>query len=116
MKEKALAWLRKQMAQKLRSLHNAEKRPNVTQEELDNLREHIELINYTIMKLEDGDDTAPVVHGHWIYHVDDLFPTDSTQECSVCHEEEYMTLRHENYCPNCGTKMDGENNVPRQGY
>ena len=37
-------------------------------------------------------DVAPVRHGRWIYHPDDLFPADSTQECSLCHEEEYLTL------------------------
>ena len=52
-------------------------------------------------------DVAPVRHGRWIYHIDDLFPGDSTQECSCCHEEEYLTLYNENYCPNCGAKMDG---------
>ena len=52
-------------------------------------------------------DVAPVQHGMWIYHPDDLFPGESTQECSYCHEEEYVTLRNENYCPNCGAKMDG---------
>ena len=51
-------------------------------------------------------DVAPVRHGHWIYHMDNLFPNDSTQECSYCHEEESLTLHNENYCPNCGTKMD----------
>lgn len=51
-------------------------------------------------------DVAPVRHGHWIYHIDNLFPSDSTQECSYCHEEESLTLYNENYCPNCGTKMD----------
>ena len=53
-------------------------------------------------------DVATVRHGRWIYHPDDLFPGDSTQECSCCHEEEYLTLYNENYCPNCGAKMDGE--------
>ncbi len=52
MKEKALAWLRKQMVNKMQSLFNAEKRPGVTQEELDNLREHIEVINYSIAELD----------------------------------------------------------------
>ena len=53
-------------------------------------------------------DVAPVRHGHWIYHIDDLFPNDSTQECSYCHAEENLTLHNENYCPNCGAKMDEE--------
>ena len=52
-------------------------------------------------------DVAPVRHAHWIYNPDDLFPNESTQECSYCHEEESLTLRNENYCPNCGAKMDG---------
>lgn len=61
---------------------------------------------------DDGNliEIACVRHGRWIYHDDDLFPADSTQECSYCHEEEYMTLCNENYCPNCGAKMDGGKN------
>ena len=56
---------------------------------------------------------APTIEpkkGHWIYHPDDLFPTESTQECSVCHEEEFMSLCNENFCPNCGADMRGEEN------
>ena len=53
-------------------------------------------------------DAVEVVHGRWIRHPDDLFPAESTQECSVCHEHEFFTLLNENYCPNCGAKMDGE--------
>lgn len=51
---------------------------------------------------------APTVEqkcGHWIYHFDDLFPAESTQECSVCHEEEFMSICNENFCPNCGARM-----------
>lgn len=40
--------------------------------------------------------------------IDDLFPAEGTQECSNCHEEEHITLCNENYCPNCGCKMDLE--------
>ena len=51
-------------------------------------------------------DTVEVVHGYWIRHYDDIFPAESTQECSVCHEHEDMLLCNENYCPNCGARMD----------
>lgn len=51
-------------------------------------------------------DAEPVRHGHWINHFDDLFPEESTQECSVCHAEQMGTMLNDNYCPNCGAKMD----------
>lgn len=54
------------------------------------------------------DETDPVRHGHWINHFDDLFPEESTQECSVCHAEQMGTMLNDNYCPNCGAKMDEE--------
>ena len=44
--------------------------------------------------------------GEWINHFDDLFPEDSTIECSVCHEHQPMGI-DENYCPNCGARMKG---------
>ena len=44
--------------------------------------------------------------GHWIIHSDDLFPSESTQECSECHEHQPLDWRHsDNYCPNCGADM-----------
>ena len=52
-------------------------------------------------------DAKPVVHGHWIIHTDDLFPMESTMECSRCHEHESCTLNNDNVCPNCGAQMDG---------
>lgn len=54
-------------------------------------------------------DSIPTIEerkeGHWIKHIDDLFPADSTIECSVCHEEQYTTI-DDNFCPNCGAKME----------
>ena len=58
------------------------------------------------LKLQPKIDAVPVVHGHWIKHFDDLFPVESTQECSVCHEHESITILNDNFCPNCGAKMD----------
>ena len=51
-------------------------------------------------------DAVPVRHGHWINHYDDLFPEESTKECSVCHAEQMATMLNDNYCPNCGAKME----------
>lgn len=44
----------------------------------------------------------PVKHGRW-----DLIDACEPMRygCSVCHR---MVWHHENYCPNCGAKMDEE--------
>ena len=47
--------------------------------------------------------------GEWIIHFDDLFPEESSIECSVCHEEQPLGI-DDNYCPNCGAKMKGADN------
>lgn len=57
---------------------------------------------------ECAEDTEPVQHGYWIEHTSELFPADSTVECSVCHEHVSALLANLRYCPNCGAKMDGE--------
>ena len=44
-------------------------------------------------------DVAPVVHGRWKRYGKNL------GECSECGE--IVSVRN-NYCPNCGAKMDGE--------
>lgn len=46
-------------------------------------------------------------HGKWINHYDDLFPAESTIECSVCHEEQFCGI-DTNFCPNCGADMRGD--------
>ena len=45
--------------------------------------------------------------GKWIMHIDDLFPADSTMECSYCHEHQPIII-DDNFCPNCGADMRGE--------
>ena len=53
-------------------------------------------------------DVAPVRHGRWI-HTDLAAHWYGKDECSECtyHEYDRSDLSHFNYCPNCGTKMDG---------
>lgn len=43
--------------------------------------------------------------GKWIFHLDNLFPEESTQECSICHEEEFIKIQNDNFYPNCGADM-----------
>lgn len=45
--------------------------------------------------------------GEWIVHFDDLFPEESTEECSVCHAEQLINGNDDNFCPNCGARMKG---------
>lgn len=53
-------------------------------------------------------DVAPVVHGRWESH---LMPL--AYKCSVCGyrpSAKEWKFHKRNYCPNCGAKMDGEEN------
>ena len=43
--------------------------------------------------------------GKWIYHIDDLFPAESTKECDQCHAEQPLICDDE-FCPHCGAKME----------
>lgn len=47
-------------------------------------------------------DSVPIVHGEWM-----CVETDDEQFflCSICSNKEYW---ESNYCPNCGAKMDIE--------
>ena len=48
----------------------------------------------------DAADVAPVVHGRWLYHT--LIDGHIHAECSECHKIRII----DNFCPNCGAKMD----------
>ena len=54
-------------------------------------------------------DAVEVVHGRWEYNRG-AAPSEKSYYCSVCisGESDYGT---DNYCPNCGAKMDGDGNV-----
>lgn len=47
--------------------------------------------------------------GKWIMHISDIYPADSTMECNVCHAEQPLWC-DDNYCPNCGARMELEGN------
>ena len=57
---------------------------------------------YEAIQSEPAADVAPVVHGEWL-----CAETDDEQFflCSVCNDKKYW---ESNYCPNCGAKMDEE--------
>ena len=42
--------------------------------------------------------------GEWILHFDDIWPEESTIQCSLCREHQPMGI-DENFCPNCGADM-----------
>lgn len=58
-------------------------------------------------------DVEPVRHGRWV-RTDDDWNSLTTFQCTVCGEEfcfeidEDFELLNYNYCPNCGAKMDLE--------
>ena len=47
-------------------------------------------------------DVAPVRHGRWLHHT--MIDGHIHAECSECHKVRII----DNYCPNCGCKMDLE--------
>lgn len=57
-------------------------------------------------------EAEPVRYGRWI-HTDLAAHWHGKDECSECtyHEKDRSDLSHLNYCPNCGCKMQGENNA-----
>lgn len=55
-----------------------------------------------------AEDVAPMVHGTWRYDGEDWF-------CNRCNHNalgDFDTGKYDlsRFCPNCGTKMDGDNN------
>lgn len=53
-------------------------------------------------------DVRENVHGEWIKVYDkwgDIVTTVEGYKCSIC---DYFNTDNDNYCPNCGAKMDGE--------
>ena len=60
-------------------------------------------------------DVAEVRHGKWVdlNEIDMLF--ENTYECDYCNQTFVFEISPKecncNYCPNCGAKMDGDDNA-----
>ena len=64
----------------------------------------------TVIRIVKNQDTVdPVKHGHWI-NIDAKFENMYVaHQCSICKSE--FLGDASNFCPRCGAKMDGEQNV-----
>ena len=51
-------------------------------------------------------DVAPVRHGRWEWDTEDIYRCSNCAEKS--HVKEVMGHPEWDYCPNCGAKMDGD--------
>lgn len=59
---------------------------------------------YAIIEQFPAADVAPVQHGRWVNtHSDSEFV-----QCSLCKYPVYAAWNVTSYCPNCGAKMDKE--------
>jgi len=57
-------------------------------------------------------DVQPVRHGHWIHDGLDIPHGVDWMHCSECGKrDKYCPTTMTNYCPNCGARMDGEQNA-----
>jgi hypothetical protein len=71
-----------------------------------------ELVSIDLLKDFEQVDAVPVVRGKWVlvgtneHH----YETSVEEKCSLCgrYVYRYDTELQDNYCPNCGAKMDGD--------
>ena len=61
------------------------------------------LVQQVIKKIP-TENAIPMTHGKWVW---DGYVYDMPWKCSKCG---YLEEAMENYCPNCGAKMDGDKN------
>lgn len=54
-------------------------------------------------------DVAPVVHGRWIEQ--EKYTFGVMYDCSICGDRILDNGHSWNYCPNCGARMDGDDDA-----
>lgn len=99
--DKALEYLYKQLKDTRISLGHAERRPGVTDEELDNLRMKIEILEYSAAAVLTYEEPK---HGEWIEEGNAI-------RCSMCLNPPLYNywgrIKLSDRCPSCGAKMKG---------
>ena len=90
---------REKTVERLRSLGNREYR-----KEKGTIQDAIKMISYP--EYTPSADVSPVVHGRWIGDHDYL----KCPECGIMVKQDFtfFDIGNWNYCPNCGAKMDLE--------
>ena len=54
------------------------------------------------------EDVQQVRHGHWLDRNNGKWNTIPVLQCSVCGDYDTRYSETDDYCPNCGARMDGE--------
>ena len=67
----------------------------------------IEKFNEAVEEMPTAD-VAPVVHGRWIEQ--EKYTFGVMYDCSICGDRILDNGHPWNYCPNCGARMDGDEN------
>lgn len=69
------------------------------------------LYSFTLNRINEQPTIQPVRHGHWIHDGLDIPHGVDWMHCSECGKrDKYCPAAMTNYCPNCGARMDGEQN------
>ena len=82
---------------------------------IDNDLDHIQAPNgkEAVQILSDipAADVAPVVHAYWIPQKENHEFKEVWMKCSACGYPVSRWTGNTNFCPNCGAKMDGKEEV-----
>ena len=68
----------------------------------------IEKFNEAVEEMPTAD-VAPVVHGRWIEQ--EKYTFGVMYDCSICGDRILDNGHSWNYCPNCGARMDGDDDA-----
>lgn len=69
--------------------------------------------DYEVVRMATKVEAEPVRHGRWeivIASISNPYESEIEEKCSLCGRfvQRYWTQPQDNYCPNCGAKMDAK--------